>query len=165
MLAYWYNAPRHIKLIFIIVVCAAIYAANQVQPLSSTYTILSLVLGFGLHFGQYLQTKIPEHSSYKSKLQFLLGIYPLIIVAPSTQLDRNTTSFRLCTGWIFSCFNLSKSCQAFLSIKFSSFLLFLKHAIIFHGLLIHEPSPFYFMELIRTRECYACIFRPSTTYP
>ena len=29
MLAYWYNAPRHIKLIFIIVVCAAIYAANQ----------------------------------------------------------------------------------------------------------------------------------------
>ncbi len=82
MLAYWYNAPRHIKLIFIIVVCAAIYAANQVQPLSSTYTILSLVLGFGLHFGQYLQTKIPEHSSYKSKLQFLLGIYPLIIVVP-----------------------------------------------------------------------------------
>jgi positive regulator of sigma E activity len=92
MLAYWYNAPRHIKLIFIIVVCAAIYAANQVQPLSPTYTVLSLVLGFGLHFGQYLQTKIPEHSSYKLKLQFLLRIYPLIIVAiimwllPSTQL-------------------------------------------------------------------------------
>ncbi|MFV5424689.1 hypothetical protein VXQ21_23095, partial [Acinetobacter baumannii] len=40
MLAYWYNAPRHIKLIFIIVVCAAIYAANQVQPLSPTYTVL-----------------------------------------------------------------------------------------------------------------------------
>ncbi|HAV5587953.1 hypothetical protein [Acinetobacter baumannii] len=81
MLAYWYNAPRHIKLIFIIVVCAAIYAANQVQPLSPTYTVLSLLLGFGLHFGQYLQTKIPEHSSYKLKLQFLLRIYPLIIVA------------------------------------------------------------------------------------
>ncbi|AIL74478.1 hypothetical protein [Acinetobacter baumannii] len=81
MLAYWYNAPRHIKLIFIIVVCAAIYAANQVQPLSPTYTVLSLVLGFWLHFGQYLQTKIPEHSSYKLKLQFLLRIYPLIIVA------------------------------------------------------------------------------------
>ncbi|MFV5647119.1 hypothetical protein VXQ51_20685, partial [Acinetobacter baumannii] len=45
MLAYWYNAPRHIKFIFIIVVCAAIYAANQVQPLSPTYTVLSLVLG------------------------------------------------------------------------------------------------------------------------
>ncbi|EXI38415.1 putative membrane protein [Acinetobacter baumannii 846928] len=81
MLAYWYNAPRHIKLIFIIVVCAAIYAANQVQPLSPTYTVLSLVLGFGLHFGQYLQTKIPEHSSYKLKLPYLLRIYPLIIVA------------------------------------------------------------------------------------
>ena len=81
MLAYWYNVPRHIKLIFIIVVCAAIYAANQVQPLSPTYTVLSLVLGSGLHFGQYLQTKIPEHSSHKLKLQFLLRIYPLIIVA------------------------------------------------------------------------------------
>ncbi|MEB3794739.1 MULTISPECIES: hypothetical protein [Acinetobacter] len=69
------------KLIFIIVVCAAIYAANQVQPLSSTYTVLSLVLGFGLHFGQYLQTKIPARSSYKSKFQFLLRIYPFIIVA------------------------------------------------------------------------------------
>ncbi|HIC8778811.1 TPA: hypothetical protein ACW706_003772, partial [Acinetobacter baumannii] len=33
------------------------------------------------HFGQYLQTKIPEHSSYKFKLQFLLRVYPLIIVA------------------------------------------------------------------------------------
>lgn len=81
MLAYWYNAPRHIKLIFIIAVCAAIYAANQVQPLSPSYTILSLVLGFGLHFGQYLQTKIPARSSYKSNFQFLLRIYPLIIVA------------------------------------------------------------------------------------
>ncbi len=81
MLVYWYNAPRHIKLIFIIVVCAAIYAANQVQPLSSTYTVLSLVLGFGLHFGQYLQTKIPARSSYKSNFQFLLRIYPFIIVA------------------------------------------------------------------------------------
>lgn len=81
MLAYWYNAPRHIKLIFIIAVCAAIYAANQVQPLSPSYTILSLVLGFGLHFGQYLQTKIPARSSYKSNSQFLLRIYPLIIVA------------------------------------------------------------------------------------
>ena len=107
MLAYWYNAPRHIKLIFIIVVCAAIYAANQVQPLSPTYTVLSLVLGFGLHFGQYLQTKIPEHSSYKLKLQFLLRIYPLIIVAiimwllPLNTIDCNNTSFRLCTGWIF----------------------------------------------------------------
>ncbi|MCH2071899.1 hypothetical protein [Acinetobacter pittii] len=81
MLAYWYNAPRHIKLIFIIVVCVAIYAANQVQPLSPTYTVLSLVLGFGLHFGQYLQTKIPDRSLYKSNFQFLLRIYPFIIVA------------------------------------------------------------------------------------
>ncbi|MEQ1106516.1 hypothetical protein [Acinetobacter seifertii] len=81
MLAYWYNAPRHIKLIFIIAVCAAIYVANQVQPLSPSYTILSLVLGFGLHFGQYLQTKIPARSSYKSNFHFLLRIYLLIIVA------------------------------------------------------------------------------------
>lgn len=81
MLAYWYSAPRHIKLIFIIAVCAAIYVANQVQPLSPTYTVLSLVLGFGLHFGQYLQTKIPPRSSYKSNFQFLLRIYPLIIIA------------------------------------------------------------------------------------
>ena len=51
MLAYWYNAPRHIKLIFIIVVCAAIHAANQVQPLSPTYTVLSLVLGSGFISG------------------------------------------------------------------------------------------------------------------
>ncbi len=80
MLAYWYNAPRHIKLIFIIAVCAAIYIANQVQPLSPTYTVLSLALGFGLHFGQYLQTKISDRGSSKSKLQFLLRIYPLIIV-------------------------------------------------------------------------------------
>ncbi len=29
MLAYWYNAPRHIKLIFIIAVCAAIYVAQS----------------------------------------------------------------------------------------------------------------------------------------
>ncbi|MEO9302690.1 hypothetical protein ABI223_13200 [Acinetobacter pittii] len=81
MLAYWYNAPRHIKLIFIIVVCVAVYAANQAQPLSPTYTILSLVLGFGLHFGQYLKTKISVRSSYKSNFQFLFRIYPLIIVA------------------------------------------------------------------------------------
>lgn len=81
MLAYWYNAPRHIKLIFIIGVCAAIYVANQIQPLSPTYTILSLALGFGLHFGQYLQTKISDRGSSKSNLQFLLRIYPFIIVA------------------------------------------------------------------------------------
>lgn len=81
MLAYWYNAPRHIKLIFIIAVCSAIYAANKTQPLSPSYTILSLGLGFGLHFGQYLQTKTPDRSSYKSNFQFLLRIYPFIIVA------------------------------------------------------------------------------------
>ncbi|NUF36412.1 hypothetical protein [Acinetobacter lactucae] len=81
MLAYWYNAPRHIKLIFIIVVCVAVYAANQVQPLSPSYTILSLVLGFGLHFIEYLKTKIPARSSYKSNFQFLLRIYPFIIIA------------------------------------------------------------------------------------
>lgn len=70
MLAYWYNAPRHIKLIFIIVVCTAIYAANQVQPLSPTYTVLSLVLGFGLHFGQYLQTKFQStaHINLSSRI-------------------------------------------------------------------------------------------------
>lgn len=80
MLAYWYNAPRHIKLIFIIVVCVAVYAANQVQPLSPTYTILSLVLGCGLHFGQYLKTKISVRSSHKSNFQFLLKIYPILII-------------------------------------------------------------------------------------
>lgn len=82
MLAYWYNAPRHIKLIFIIVVCAAIYAANQVQPLSSTYTVLSLVLGFGLHFGQYLQTKIQStaHINLNSSfcLEFTLSLLLLL---------------------------------------------------------------------------------------
>lgn len=120
MLAYWYNAPRHIKLIFIIVVCAAIYAANQVQPLSPTYTVLSLVLGFGLHFGQYLQTKIPEHSSYKLKLHFLLRIYPLIIVAIIMWLlppQHNWIATLQALGFVlvgfFSCFDLSKSCQAF----------------------------------------------------
>jgi len=80
MLAYWYNASRQIKLIVIISVCAAIYAANQIQPLSPTYTILSLIFGFGLHFGQYLQTKFPDNSAYKSSFQFLLRIYPLIIM-------------------------------------------------------------------------------------
>lgn len=81
MLAYWYNAPRHVKLIFIIVVCVAIYAANQAQPLSPIYTILSLVLGFGLHFIEYLKTKISDRSSHKFNFQFLVKIYPLIIVA------------------------------------------------------------------------------------
>jgi len=80
MLAYWYNAPRHIKLIFIIAVCAVIYAGNQVQPLSPTSTILSLILGFGLHFGQYLQTKISDSTPYKTSFQFLLRIYPIFIV-------------------------------------------------------------------------------------
>jgi len=42
MLAYWYNAPRHIKLIFIIVVCIAIYAANQIQPLCRLILFLAL---------------------------------------------------------------------------------------------------------------------------
>ncbi len=152
MLAYWYNAPRHIKLIFIIVVCAAIYAANQVQPLSPTYTVLSLVLGFGLHFGQYLQTKIPEHSSYKLKLQFLLRIYPLIIVAIIMWLlppQYNWIATIQALGFVlvgfFSCFDLSKSGQTFLNSKCSSLsYLSLKHAIIFHGLLIHEPSPLLF---------------------
>ncbi len=73
MLVYWYNAPRHIKLIFIIVVCAAIYAANQVQPLSSTYTVLSLVLGFGLHFGQYLQKKFQLVVHINLTSSFCLG--------------------------------------------------------------------------------------------
>ena len=64
MLAYWYNAPRHIKLIFIIAVCAAIYVANQVQPLSPSYTILSLVLGLGFISGNI----------YKQKLQLVVHI-------------------------------------------------------------------------------------------
>ncbi|WP_163118216.1 hypothetical protein [Acinetobacter pittii] len=81
MLAYWYNAPRHIKLILIMVVCGAVYAANQVQPLSPIYTILSLVLGFGLHFIEYLKTKISDRSSHKSNFQFLVKIYPLIVAA------------------------------------------------------------------------------------
>ena len=82
MLAYWYNVPRHIKLIFIIVVCAAIYAANQVQPLSPTYTVLSLVLGSGLHFGQYLQTKFQStvHINLSSSfcLEFTLSLLLLL---------------------------------------------------------------------------------------
>ncbi len=49
--------------------------------------------------------------------------------------------------------------KRFLNSKCSSLsYLSLKHAIIFHGLLIHEPSPFILWKLIRTRECYACIF-------
>ncbi len=66
MLAYWYNAPRHIKLIFIIVVCVAVYAANQVQPLPPIYTILSFIFGFGLHIEHYLNTKLSNNTSGKS---------------------------------------------------------------------------------------------------
>lgn len=80
MLAYWYNAPRHIKLIFIIAVCAAIYVANQVQPLSPTYTILSLIFGFGLHVGHYLNSKISNNTSDKSSFRFLSSIYPILII-------------------------------------------------------------------------------------
>ncbi len=80
MLAYWYNAPRHIKLIFIIVVCVAVYAANQVQSLSPIYTILSLIFGFGLHIGHYLNTKLSNHTSGKSSLGVLIKIYPILII-------------------------------------------------------------------------------------
>lgn len=80
MLAYWYNAPRHIKLIFIIVVCVAVYAANQVQPLSPIYTILSLILGFSLHIGHYLNTELSNNTSGKSSFRFLSSIYPIFIV-------------------------------------------------------------------------------------
>ena len=78
MLAYWYNAPRHIKLIFIIVVCAAIYAANQVQPLSPTYTVLSLVLGFGFISGNIYKQKFQNtvHINLSSSfcLEFTLSL-------------------------------------------------------------------------------------------
>lgn len=80
MLAYWYNAPRHIKLIFIIVVCVAVYAANQVQPLPPIYTILSLIFGFGLHIGHYLNTKLSNNTSGKSSLGVLIKIYPILII-------------------------------------------------------------------------------------
>lgn len=80
MLAYWYNAPRHIKLIFIIVVCVAVYAANQVQPLSPIYTILSLIFGFGLHIGHYSNTKFSNNTSGKSSLGVLIKIYPILII-------------------------------------------------------------------------------------
>ncbi|MBE2171246.1 hypothetical protein IIQ44_04935 [Acinetobacter oleivorans] len=80
MLAYWYNAPRHIKLIFIIAVCATIYVANQVQPLSPAYSILSLIFGFGLHGGHYLNSKISNDTSGKSSFRFLSSIYPIFIV-------------------------------------------------------------------------------------
>ncbi|KQG45690.1 hypothetical protein KIP84_16270 [Acinetobacter sp. BHS4] len=80
MLAYWYNAPRHIKLIFIIVVCVAVYAANQVQPLSPIYTILSLIFGFGLHIGHDLNTKFSNNTSGKSSLGVLIKIYPILII-------------------------------------------------------------------------------------
>ena len=80
MLAYWYNAPRHIKLIFIIVVCVAVYTANQVQPLSPIYTILSLIFGFGLHIGHYLNTKLSNNTSGKSSLGVLIKIYPILII-------------------------------------------------------------------------------------
>ncbi len=80
MLAYWYNAPRHIKLIFIIIVCVAVYAANQVQPLSPIYTILSLIFGFGLHTGHYLNTKLSNNTSGKSSFRFLSSIHPIFIV-------------------------------------------------------------------------------------
>lgn len=80
MLAYWYNAPRHIKLIFIVAVCVAVYAANQVQPLSPIYTALSLIFGFGLHVGHYLNSKISNNKSYKSSFGILSSIYPIFIV-------------------------------------------------------------------------------------
>ena len=80
MLAYWYNAPRHIKLIFIVAVCGAVYAANQIQPLSPIYTVLSLILGFGLQVGNYLNSKISNNKSYKSSFGLLIKIYPIFIV-------------------------------------------------------------------------------------
>jgi len=80
MLAYWYNASRQIKLIVIISVCAAIYAANQIQPLPPTYTVLSLIFGFGLHVGHYLNSKISNDTSGKSSFRFLSSIYPIFIV-------------------------------------------------------------------------------------
>ncbi len=80
MLAYWYNAPRHIKLIFIIVVCVAVYAANQVQALSPIYTILSLIFGFGLHIGHYLNTKLSNNTLGKSSLGVLIKTYPILII-------------------------------------------------------------------------------------
>lgn len=82
MLAYWYNAPRHIKLIFIIVVCAAIYAANQVQPLSPTYTVLSLVLGPGFISGniykQKFQSTVHINLSSRICLEFTLSLLLLL---------------------------------------------------------------------------------------
>lgn len=79
MLAYWYNAPRHIKLIFIIVVCAAVYVANQVQPLSPIHTVLSLIFGFGLHVGHYLNTYISKANQYKKGFELLYIVYLIIL--------------------------------------------------------------------------------------
>ncbi|CAI3151488.1 hypothetical protein MWMV2_MWMV2_02764 [Acinetobacter oleivorans] len=80
MLAYWYNAPRNIKLILIVAVCMAVYVANQVQPLSPIYTVLSLIFGFGLHAGHYLNSRISNNESYKSSFRLLSSIYTILIV-------------------------------------------------------------------------------------
>ena len=88
MLDYWYSArcTRQIKLVVCILTCVIIYLASTFAALDRTSTIISLILGMGLHIGYQKIKKMSDEHPYQRGFHILFIVVLILIPVNLVQL-------------------------------------------------------------------------------
>ena len=83
LLNLWYSdrCTRHIKLMVCIATCAVIFYCTEIQKLPTVFAIISLALGIATHILYQYTQKLGENNNYAQALQWLISIFPLVILA------------------------------------------------------------------------------------
>lgn len=81
MFNFGYLAPytREVKIIVSILTCVLIYLCAKIQELPPMFVVISLVIGFGIHFLRKFSSKINADRS-NNHFGVLLWILPLLII-------------------------------------------------------------------------------------
>ena len=80
MLEFWYSdrCSRSLKLMVCIATCVIIYLCSTVQQLSPMFTVVSVVIGMGVHVLRALNLKIAADHPHKKGFAILILIMPLM---------------------------------------------------------------------------------------
>lgn len=82
LLNFWYSEryTRKVKLISTITICVIIYYCSSIEKLNTTFTLIALAIGIGIHFLRNLQLKINDKNPYAEGFNILFSVLPIMTI-------------------------------------------------------------------------------------
>ena len=82
LLDFWYSerCTREVKLISTILTCVIIYYCSSVEKLNTTFTLIALTVGVGIHFLRNLHLKINAKNPYAQGFNILFSVLPIMAI-------------------------------------------------------------------------------------